>query len=332
MAKDQAFYHYIYTRFLSIGTLIFIISFIVGYLYFSRLTGGIMRLKTAVEQIRRDAFLAKSPLDRKDELGDLSQGVYYMSTQIAQHIEQLQEEKDKLRAAVEQLKQLEQKQKRFIGNVTHEFKTPLTVLKAYTDLLEWYPDDLELISDAKRKLGKVTDNLIQMVEKVLYLASLEQYDFTHYAEPVAVKETLGELCERMKGKAQTLGIKLHIALTEAVIWADRESVMHIFMNLLDNAIKYNRPQGEVWVDNEIQGNEVVIRVGDTGMGIPEAARAKIFEPFYTVNKDRSRQSGGTGLGLTLVKELVEKQGGKIQLKEEKGQETCFVVTFSRHQP
>jgi len=130
-----------------------------------------------------------------------------------------------------------------------------------------------------------------------------------------LKELLAELCGRMRGKAERYGLVLSTDLEAAECWADRESLAHIFINLIDNAIKYNVPQGSVTVSCRMERKEAVVRVTDTGIGIPEEAREKIFEPFYTVSKDRARSYGGTGLGLSLVRGLVEKQGGTIAVSD-----------------
>ncbi|MNI64334.1 Alkaline phosphatase synthesis sensor protein PhoR [compost metagenome] len=103
--------------------------------------------------------------------------------------------------------------------------------------------------------------------------------------------------------------------------------MHIFINLLDNAIKYNVPGGKVELHCEARDGKVWITVSDTGIGIPVESRDKIFEPFYTVNRDRARASGGTGLGLSLVRNLVEKQGGSIELMETEGAGSAFQLSF-----
>ncbi len=190
-----------------------------------------------------------------------------------------------------------------------------------------YSDDPQLMADAKKNIGKEANRLVEMVDKVLHLASLEKYDFSSQAQTVEVKESLLDLVDRMKGKAQKFGLQMKTRLTEAYIWVDKESFYHIFINLLDNAIKYNQPQGKIQVNNYIEEDRVFIEVIDTGIGIPADARDKIFEPFYTVNKDRSRQSGGTGLGLSLVKELVERQHGEITLLETGGKGTHFRVSF-----
>ena len=117
-------------------------------------------------------------------------------------------------------------------------------------------------------------------------------------------------------------------MDKAEIWADRESIVHIFVNLLDNAIKYNLPGGKVEITckQDLASKQAIVDIADTGIGIPEDARAHIFEPFFTVNKDRSRISGGTGLGLALVQRLVEKHKGTIEMPDtESG--TTFRLAF-----
>ncbi|MCD9023992.1 sensor histidine kinase [Cohnella silvisoli] len=313
LAADIKFYNTIAGLFMITGGAVLAASFVLGYLYFRRATSAIIALNQAAEQIRREKFLISPPLRRKDELGQLSQGIYYMSSEIQNSMTAMKNEETKLRQAVDKLQKLEQQQKQFIGNISHEFKTPLTSIKAYSELMEIYRDDVTLQDDAVHHIRLETDRLTDMVEKILRLAALEKYDFEYQAERVDIRELLLDLIGRMKAKAERFEVAIVPHLNDAVIWADRESLVHIMINLLDNAIKYNLPGGQIVVsDHEAEG-KVVIEVADTGIGIPEEARSKIFEPFYTVNKDRSRQTGGTGLGLALVKQLVEKHRGTIEL-------------------
>lgn len=250
-----------------------------------------------------------------------------MSSAIERHIEEMKEEQRKLTLAIHKLQQLEQQQKQFIGNISHEFKTPLTSIRAYVDLLDMYRDDPKLIDEAIQSMGKESGRLYDMVEKVLHLAALEKYEFEQQAEVLKLDELLLDLCTRMQGKAAKFDLMLHTQLEPAVIWADRESLMQIFINLIDNAIKYNRPGGQIEVALHVDGNRANVVVRDTGIGIPAEAHDKIFEPFYTVNRDRSRISGGTGLGLSLVKQLAEAQQGELVLVRSSEDGTTFKVYF-----
>lgn len=329
-------YHEFYTRILQLfiwaGITVVALSFILGYLFYNRFAVAITRLKKSADSIREGHYITESPVRRKDELGELGQGIYYMSTSIQQNITAMHAEQQKLQLAIEKLQALEQQQKQYIGNISHEFKTPLTSIKAYVELLDMYKDDPQLLDDATSNIGKETERLYEMVEKVLHLSALEKYDFENQAEDVEVSALLEDACGRMRGKAEKFALNMELDLEPAVIRSDRESLMHIFINMLDNAIKYNVPDGVIRVKNELrmQEHKAVIRIYNSGTPIPVEAQEKIFEPFYTVNKDRARKTGGTGLGLSLVKQFVEKQGGTITLLSgdpEDGEGVTFQLMF-----
>jgi len=327
LKSNMSFLDTLQKLFVTAGAIVLVLSFIIGYLYFNRAAAAIGRLKKAAEDIRQADYITEPPVRRRDELGELAQGIYFMSREIQGNIAAKDEEQRKLQLAVEKLQALEQQQKQYIGNISHEFKTPLTSIKAYVDLLNMYDDDPELLRDAKVSIAKETQRLYEMVEKVLQLTALEKYDFESQAEALEAAEGLRDICGRMKGKAERYGIDITLELQPAHIWVDKESFMHIFINLLDNAIKYNVPQGTIHITCEHRDSRVWITIRDSGIGIPGEARDKIFEPFFTVNRDRSRQSGGTGLGLSLVRNLVEKQHGTIALLDTAGEGSAFQLSF-----
>lgn len=327
LKNAQDFQRTLRNLFLTTGAAVLLLSFIAGYLYFSRAAAAIRRLKRAAESIRRSEYISAPPVKRKDELGELAEGIYFMSREIESSIAAKDEEQRKLQLAVTKLQALEQQQKQYIGNINHEFKTPLTSIKAYVDLLNMYDDDPKLLFEAKTNIAKETERLYEMVDKVLQLTALEKYDFESQAELFEVAAGLRDICGRMNGKAERFGLTLTLEAEPAHIWTDKESFMHIFINLIDNAIKYNVPGGAVRLHSEVLGDRVKITVSDTGIGIPPEAHDKIFEPFYTVNRDRARASGGTGLGLSLVRNLVEKQGGSIVLLETEGTGSAFLLSF-----
>ncbi|AIQ50322.1 sensor histidine kinase [Paenibacillus sp. FSL R7-0331] len=331
LKNAQAFQQTLRNLFLTTGAAVLLLSFITGYLYFNRAAVAISRLKKAAESIRRTEYIPAPPLERRDELGELAEGIYYMSREIESSIAAKDEEQRKLQLAVTKLQALEQQQKQYIGNISHEFKTPLTSIKAYVDLLNMYDDDPQLLLEAKISIAKETDRLYEMVDKVLQLTALEKYDFESQAERFEAAEGLQDICGRMNGKAERFGLTLTLEAEPAHIWIDKESFMHIFINLIDNAIKYNVPGGTVSLRSEVREDRVEITVSDTGIGIPSEAREKIFEPFFTVNRDRARASGGTGLGLSLVRNLVEKQGGSIALLETEGEGSAFRLSFPQIQ-
>lgn len=322
-----SFYQAIRRLFLIVGGAVAAAAFLLGYAYYSRFATAILKLKASADRIRMGQFLTEEPLARRDELGELGRGITYMSGEIRRNMAGLEDERSKLAQAVERLQALEHRQKQYIGNISHEFKTPLTTIKAYTELLGMYPDDPQLLGEARVSIDKEAQRLYEMVEKVLRLSALERYDFELEASEVDAAAALHDVAARMRGKAEQFGVTLEIRVRPSTVWCDAESFMHIFTNLLDNAIKYNRHGGTAKVEGGPVEEAVRLVVSSTGLSIPEDAREKIFEPFYTVNKDRARLSGGSGLGLSLVKRLLEAQGGRIELLRTEGEGASFELIF-----
>lgn len=327
LKQSMAFYENVKSLFINIGVGILILSFVVGYFYFNGFVSSILKLKQDTNRIENGEYDLIVPFKKKDEIGELSRDIHRMSQQIETYFEEMTAEHEKLSLAVEKLKKLERKQKEFIGNITHEFKTPLTVIKAYVDLLDMYDDDPQLLADSKRIITKESDRLYEMVEKTLLLSSVEKYDFELQTEKVDTKALIEDVCQRMSGKAMKFQIELSHDLVEAHILGDKESLMQIFINLIDNGIKYNVPEGKVSISSRIEKDNVYIEIQDTGIGIPADDRSRVFEAFYTVSKDRAKSTGGTGLGLSLVRELVNKQRGEIRILDKVGKGTTFLIEF-----
>lgn len=239
----------------------------------NRQAAAISRLKTETDRIRMGQYLQAPGLARKDELGELSSGIFDMSQAIKANLDA---------------------QKQFFDNISHEFKTPLTAIKANADLMHMYDDAPVMIRQSSSAIAHESTRLYELVETALHLSALEKYSFDNHPDPIQVDELLEDLCLRLKGKIGKTGITLHQNLAPATIWADRNSLTHIFLNLLDNAINYNIQNGEITVWSHQIEQAVEIGIQDTGIGIPPEERKRIFEPFYTIHADRARHTGGTG--------------------------------------
>ncbi|WFR56136.1 ATP-binding protein [Anaerocolumna sp. AGMB13025] len=322
--KDRLFYEKLEQLFWYAGIFIFISCFLCGYFYINPITKGILNLKHTAQRIEEGDYSDIKPLKRRDELGDLSRNIYYMGNRIKNQLEEMKAEQDNLKMAVEKLEILGVQQKQFIGNVTHEFKTPLTVIKAYADLMNLYQDDPKLLEEAKGNIDTEISKLTTMIDQVLTLSALENYNFEFHPEQIALDLVMKEICDRLMSKAKQHNITLHMELDQITILADKERMSQVFINLIDNAIKYNKEEGHIWVSLNENMGEACIQIKDTGIGIPEEARDKIFTPFYTVNK---AYPGSTGLGLALVWELVKKQGGRIELLENPEEGTLFEIRY-----
>ncbi|MGP0583554.1 sensor histidine kinase [Paenibacillus timonensis] len=337
LTEQQAFYERIRRLFWLAGVTVLVGGFLLGYLFVWRQAHVITRLNRAATRIGEGEYLREPTVQRKDELGELAQGIYEMSGKIATTHAQLTDEKSKLLEAVTRLQELEQQQKLFIGNISHELKTPLTSILAYADLLDMYRDDPALLEEAARHIGMEAERLYALVEKSLKLSSMDVYEFETHASSVDMKPLLTEAALRLQAKAEKQGIELVTTLQDGKVWADSDNVMHMVMNLLDNGVKYNQPGGKVFLSNEAISEpsgpgRMQITVKDTGIGIPPEAWPRIFDPFFTVSSDRARVHGGTGLGLPLVRSLAEKQRGSVKLTASGPEGSTFVIELPLERP
>ncbi len=325
--ESNLFYNNIKQMFYGTGFIALIFGTILSILYFLNMTRDIYIMKNTVENIQKGNFHNLQPINRNDELGELGKGLVFMSNTIEKNIEDLKVERDSLNMAVDKLKKMDKQQREFIGNVTHEFKTPITTIKAYADLIGMYENDLTLIKEGTLNISKECDRLSTMVDRVLNLSALEKYDFEIQKKEINLKEILDEICKRMIGKTRKNNLIFKYNIENIIATIDVESLRHIIINLIDNAIKYNKPSGSINVECYKNDNKIIIVVSDTGIGIAKYDMSKIFEPFYRAQSHRSRETGGVGLGLALVKRLVEKQHGAIKVKSNINEGSSFYIEF-----
>ena len=326
LSEHQAFYNNIKQLFVYIGAAVFLLSFFISTIYFNSFVASIIKLDKMVDKIREGHY-ETVVFNRKDEIGRLSQGIHAMSGQIMRTIQGMEDEQNKLKLAIDKLSLLDLQQKQFIGNVTHEFKTPLTSIKAYIDLLEMYPDDEKLLQASIATIKSETVRLNVMVDKILQMSALEKYEFELKLEKLSVKQEIETMLNSLKGRMDKFGITLNTELNEAYIVGDKDSLTIVLINILDNAIKYNKANGTIFVKTYVSLNQVYIEIVDTGIGIPKEHLQEVFESFYTVDRNRARENGGVGLGLSLAKKHAESMEGEIVLLNTGIEGTSFRITF-----
>jgi len=324
--NDLKFYETLKSYLFKISIIVFIISLFISLVYFNHFVFIIKLLKKSIQSISTGQYNI-SCLNRDDEFGDLSVGIFEMGNQIEKNLAEITNEKNNMKLALEKLEILGNEQKRFIGNFTHEFKTPLTAINAYADLMGMYQDDPDLITESTSNIKKECERLINMVEKILKLRSIERYSFEYTCEFIRIKPIMEDIIERISGKAAKFGIEISCKLEDAKLFVERESVVHIFINLIDNAIKYNKVNGKININSRKVGDVFKISISDTGSGIPEECWEKVFEPFYRVDKHKKNNMGGTGLGLSIVKEMVKKQNGSIKITKSNSEGTTILLEF-----
>lgn len=228
---------------------------------------------------------------------------------------------------VTELRRLETIRRDFVANVSHELRTPLASIKAMAETLQDGALQDEEVSD--RFLGTIiqeTDRLTRISEDLLVLSDAESK--RPELERMDLDRLLGDLVQRFKPQAERRNICLEIVRHDPlVVSASKDQLEQVFVNLIDNAIKYTPQGGSVNVTLEEAGSEAVVQVADTGIGMLQEDLPRIFERFYRVDKARSRESGGTGLGLSIVKNIVEAHGGKVSVSSSLNHGSTFRVTL-----
>jgi signal transduction histidine kinase len=232
-----------------------------------------------------------------------------------------------------ELRRVEALRRDFVTNASHELKTPVAGIQALAESLELAMErSPERAATMVGRLQVEAKRLSQLVRDLLDLTRLEDADATADALPRWKRVDLAELVEvqmdRLTGYAEGLGVRL-VADVEApaVVVGNAPDLRVVIANLLENAIQYNRPGGEVRVRLARAEGGVVLEVSDTGIGIPEPDRQRIFERFYRVDKARSRLAGGTGLGLSIVRHAVEAHGGRVSVDSIVGEGSTFRVVL-----
>ncbi len=226
----------------------------------------------------------------------------------------------------DRLQQSEQVQRQFISDASHELKTPLASIKLLSDSILQNAMDADTMREFVADIGSESDRLTRMAQKLLTLNRSED------TMPEHIIVDLGKLVSRVYRMLVALSDRSGVELTanvsgECTMLSFEDDAYQIVFNLVENAIKYNHPGGSVHVAVQGGDDDVRLEVRDTGVGIPKDALDHIFERFYRVDKARSRQAGGSGLGLSIVRELVERNFGTISVESKEGEGSCFTVVF-----
>ena len=261
-------------------------------------------LSSAIEEISGNDLSNRVEIQgRQDEIGRLARSFNHMM--------------DKVSASFE-------RQKRFSASAAHELKTPLATILVNLEVLELdgktSPDRMEKVLTIVKAN---TERMIRLVEDLMRLTSDKDHEMEEEVELSEVFTiTLDELSPLIRKKDLTVSIENtpDISLT-----GSRVMLYRVMSNLLENAAKYNREHGSISIVTGRDDNGVTVKIEDTGIGIPEEALPHIFEPFYRVDQSRSRAVGGAGLGLPLVKDIVEKHGGEVTVKSAAGEGTTFIL-------
>ena len=230
---------------------------------------------------------------------------------------------------ITQLRELQEKQRQFVTNVSHELKTPLTTILGYIDLLKEKGGNKEIFETSVNYLESAGDRLLRLVNDLIDLSALSKWEFEIQPRSTNLSELVEDIVGQMSLKAKKFGIAVEKDLP-ASVWVnlDPARMKQVVVNILDNAIKYSQ-QGKILLTLSDRETEVLLSVKDTGCGIPEDVLLHVFEPFYRADRARARSMGGNGLGLAIAKEIIEKHGGSITIKSTAGEGTEVIIRLPR---
>ncbi|HEX2980360.1 MAG TPA: ATP-binding protein [Anaerolineaceae bacterium] len=239
----------------------------------------------------------------------------------------VQERTAELQDALEKLAELNQLKSNIVANISHELRTPLTHIKGYVELLltEGLGPLTEQQVGAVQVMQRATVRLERQIEDLIHFSLVARGESSLRLSPVALGPLFETIAKRENPKAIEREIKLttHLAADLPMVEADQEKISWVIAQLLDNAVKFTPPQGSVELLARLDHDEVAVSVRDTGIGIPSNRMEEIFEPFHQLDGSSTRHYGGTGLGLALVRQIVDAHGSVIRVDSHVGKGTQF---------
>ena len=233
----------------------------------------------------------------------------------------------KIRSQHEKILEAAKSRQDFTANISHELKTPLTAISGYAELLENHMVEGEQEVHVARQIRQNSDRLLSLINDIIRLSELDHRELPRKFDSVNLYKLAEDVCKTLRVSAQRRNITLTCIGTDTMQSADRELIKELFENLIQNSVRYNHDGGWVRVKVSSENQHAVLTVMDNGIGIPYEQQERVFERFHRVDKSRSRETGGTGLGLTIVKHIAEIHNAKIHMESELGKGTTVTICF-----
>ena len=300
----------------------FSICFIILYFSYEVLIfREINNIYAGLEHIKRKEFrrMSNKFLFRPDPLKRIREEILYMA-------EQKQKE-------IDELKQLQKLRSEFLADVSHELKTPIFSAQGFIHtLLDGAVDDIAVRDKFLQKAARSLDGLDELVQDLVSISQLEKGVVKMQKKVFDLQALCLEVFEQLESKAAGRRIQLHLACPGQAtmpVFADQTRIRQVLINLIDNAIKYGRQEGNIWVTLQELKRKVQVTVTDDGPGIAAEHQHRIFERFYRIDKSRSREMGGSGLGLAISKHIVEAHRSAIVVSSQLQQGTTMTFKLAR---
>ena len=297
-----------------------VIAMVIAFVFYKMILGPAESLAKTLQRFKRDP-LARAHITTGDELEMLASEFNAMADAIAERnrrLEQINAELIKANRAKSD----------FLAMMSHELKTPLHAIRGYSQLLLEGVDGP--LTQAQREdlenILKSGDHLLELIDNILRFSKLEASEDRPYFEAVETLTIGEEAIKAVNALAREKGLELSYHVEPCTLIADGTKIKQALINLLSNAIKYT-PAGRVELSGTARENEYIFSVSDTGIGIPEHERARIFEPFTQLDSSNTREFQGVGLGLAIVKKYVEMHGGRVLVESEVGHGSVFSIVL-----
>ena len=295
-------------RLRNISLIVGVAALLVIVLFTARLTRRLRELARAMGTVREGDYAQRIEVRGSDEVGQLSEAFNDMT---------------------QRLQSTEELRRRFVSDASHELRTPLASIRLLSDSVVQSADmDPDTMREFVTDIGTEAERLQRLTEKLMRLTRMDSKVQTEDRVPVDLAGVAARCAHLLEPLAREKQVTISTELEEDVrVSAVEDDMFQILFNLTENAIKYNRPGGQVWLRLARDGETALLTVEDTGIGIPEADVPHIFSRFYRVDKARSREFGGSGLGLSIVHDAVEANGGSVTVERREPVGTRFILSF-----
>lgn len=235
---------------------------------------------------------------------------------------------------IQRLNRIENYRKEFIGDISHELKTPIFAIQGFVEtLLNGALEDEKVNRKFLQKAMRNVNRLIYLTKDLMEISKLETGELKSEMEEIYLYDIINEVVESLQYKAQQEQVNLFIERIDRNlrIRADKNQLRQVLINLIENGIKYNVPQGSVRIELSPtkRADKMILNIEDTGIGIDEADLPRVTERFFRVDKSRSRERGGTGLGLAIVKHIIEAHGETLKIRSEPNKGSKFSISLTR---
>lgn len=296
----------------------FVIAFFFVWLMSKRMADSVLKPLQEISAVIRKADFGKEKIEFQNysysELQEITDTLQTMNNQIAKNLENLEREK--------QIRQ------EFFTNASHELKTPLTSIRGYSELLRQHaitdPDQIDHCLDC---VLKESDHMTKLINDILTISKLEAKDYVVQKSHIKLKDLLENVLNSLSVQAKAMNLDIDASCENVTVYANLDHIQGILYNLISNAIKYNKPNGKIIIIIKERLDNILIKVMDTGIGISKEDQEKVFQRFYRVDKQRSKIVAGTGIGLAIVKHIVQFYNGSISLKSKENEGTSIEISL-----